>query len=312
MEIEKLFNFKRTIIDGNDLNVNLHQNSYYFKVKEIYNHEGFSHKNVGIYCKGVSKKLLIVVGESWTYGDSLHPYIKAIDGKDNIPYRISTIFAGKVANYLNSDLLLFAEPGDANINYWLKLEKMLEFVYEQNYYDDVYLIVQMTSPGRDYIEGFVPDRLKHLLSVTPNEFPVLLWDDWHYEYDKAYLNWLQEIVTKYPLRKTVLWKNFNEFLYKEREKFTYNVIETPFQRYAVEMSDETYPSSKNLEMKFYENVDKIYNLKVDIGTLENEMTKIDEGFAKLGRSMINNWHPNECGHWVLTTLFREQIEKNGK
>lgn len=315
MNIEKLNliinsnKFNKYTVSSEELLCNLHNNSYYNKTKEIYTLDGNGNINVGIYCKGVSKKILIVVGESWTYGDSLNPYVKCVDNLDNIPYRISTIFSGKVANFLNSDLLLFSQPGDSNMSYWLKLEMMLSFVEEQKYYDEIYLIVQMTSPGRDYGFHLTEEKLNHLFSKSKNDFPILSWNEWLYEYDKAYFNWLQQIVNKFTIKSTVLWKNFNEFNYKERDSYNFQVIEIPFQRYAIEMSGEKVDLPNCLEMFFYENMNKIYNLKVDLEIMEEELNKIDIGIQKLGSSMLNNWHPNESGHWILASLIREKIIK---
>lgn len=316
MNIEELVLFdqkyKKVEISNEEISIgNLHDQSYFNKLSEVYSCDGFGNINVGLYCKTKinSKKLLVVVGESWTYGDSLKPYVKCVDNLDNIPYRVSTIFSGKVANYLNSDLLLYSQPGDSNINYWRRLEVLLSFVYEQKYYDDVYLIVQLTSPGRDYNTDTVHDRIKHLYSLTKNEYPVLSWSEWLYEYDKTYFNWLQEIVTKYPIKSTVLWKNFNEFHYKERIGYNFDVIETPFHRYSVEMSGVDVNLSNCLEMTFYEHMSELYNLKIDMKIMEEELDKINIGFDKLGKSMLNNWHPNDNGHWVLTSLFREKIKK---
>ncbi len=305
MNIENLLNFKKY---NEDFDVKIHKNSYFLRTDNIYTMNSDAHKNCGIYCKGISnKKLLIAVGESWTYGDSLEPYVKAIDKKDCLAYRVSTIFSGKLANYLNSDLLVYAEPGFANIYYWTKLETILDFIINEKYYDELYLVIQMTSPGRDYCENYVYPKIEHLFSIKPNNFPILSLDEWVYEYDKTYFNWLKEIINKYSIKSTVLWKNFNDFYYKDRN-FPFKVIEIPFHKYAVEMSGFSFIPSKILETVFYDNINKFYNLKIDLNILENELDKIKNSFELLNNSMLNNWHPNDSGHWILATLMREKIE----
>ncbi len=290
--------------------VNLHEECYYNKTKEIYVGQG-ANKNVTLYCKTESKRLLVVIGESWTYGDNLKPHVRCVEDKDNIPYRVSTIFAGKVATYLKSDLLLNSQPGNCNINHYYRLREYIDTIKENGSYDEVFLIFQLTSPGRDYRNNMVDEPIKHLFSKTPNQYPVLEYNDWQHEYDKTYFNLIEEQVKRIPFKSSVVWKNFNEFHYKGREQFSFNVIEHPFMRLVVQMSGYDFEPSKNMEHTFYENLHELYNLKVDTKTLEEEIDKQNKGLSLLGKSMLNNFHPNEQGHWFLTALIIDKFKSNG-
>lgn len=290
--------------------INLHEESYYFKVKEIYAGQG-SNKNVTLYCKTNSKRLLIVIGESWTYGDNLKPYTRCVENKDNVPYRISTIFAGKVATYLKSDLLINAQPGNCNINHYYALRDYINAVQKDGTYDEVFLIFQLTSPGRDYRKEMVDEPIKHLFSKTPNQFPVLKYDDWMYEYDKTYFKLIEEQIKRLPFTSSVVWKNFNEFHFKEREEYSFNVIEQPFMRLAVQMSGYDYVPSKNMEHTFYENINEIYNIDVSVEEMSEEIDKQTKGISLLGKSMLNNFHPNENGHWYLSALIVDKFKIDG-
>jgi hypothetical protein len=290
--------------------VNLHEESFYYKTKEIYVGQG-ANKNVTLYCKTESKRLLVVIGESWTYGDNLKPYVRCVENKDNIPYRVSTIFAGKVATYLKSDLLINSQPGNCNINHYYRLSEYIDAIQEDGSYDEVFLVFQLTSPGRDYRNNMVDEPIKHLFSKTPNNFPILEYHDWQYEYDKTYFNLIQEQVLRMQFKSTVIWKNFNEFHYKERDQYNFDVIEYPFMRLVIQMSGYDYEPSKNMEHTFYENINELYNLKVDIETMEEEIDKQNKGLQLLGKSMLNNFHPNEIGHWFLTALIIDKIKSNG-
>jgi hypothetical protein len=112
-------------------------------------------------------------------------------------------------------------------------------------------------------------------------------------------------------KSTVIWKNFNEFHYKERDQYNFDVIEYPFMRLVIQMSGYDYEPSKNMEHTFYENINELYNLKVDIETMEEEIDKQNKGLQLLGKSMLNNFHPNEIGHWFLTALIIDKIKSNG-
>lgn len=38
------------------------------------------------------------------------------------------------------------------------------------------------------------------------------------------------------------------------------------------------------------------------------MDKLDDCYRLLGKSRINDWHPNKAGHWVLASLIREKLK----
>lgn len=311
MSIEKHLGLKKYSPTTEELfEVNLHEESYFFKTKEIHVGQG-ANKNITVYCKTNSRRLLVVIGESWTYGDNLKPYVKCTEDKDNIPYRISTIFAGKVATYLKSDLLVNAQPGNCNINHYYRLNEYIDAIKKSEEYDEVFLIFQLTSPGRDYRKEMVDEPIKHLFSKTPNEFPVLKYNDWMYEYDKTYFNLIQEQIKRIPFKSSVIWKNFNEYHYKEREGYDFNVIEHSFMKLVVQMSGYDFEPSKNMEHTFYEAIDEIYNIDVDVETMEKEIDKQNFGISLLAKSMLNNWHPNENGHWFLSALIVDKFKNNG-
>jgi hypothetical protein len=57
--------------------------------------------------------LLITIGESWTYPDSLHG-ISAFQAKDNPMHRLENAFWSHMARELNCDILVSAKPGHSN------------------------------------------------------------------------------------------------------------------------------------------------------------------------------------------------------
>lgn len=302
LELEK---YKTLNEDLETSKKNLHPNSFIYKCNEIYigNYEP-NVLNPIVFCKTGSKDLLLVVGESWSYGDSLSPYVKAMDKLDNIPYRVSTVFGGKLASHFKSDLFLYTQPGNANGNYFSKIEDVLNFIFNDLKYEKVRLVMQLTSPGRDLYNE--PKIFEHLFSMKKNNHPILNLNDWCIEYDKLFFERLNEIIIKYPIYDTVLWKNFNEFFYKNRD-YKFKVIETPFLRYGVEFCGEDVELPMNYESYFFEVMEKIYNLKITNDEVLNQINLLDTTFKKLGLSTLNNWHPNDGGHWTLATLIREKF-----
>ena len=129
--------------------------------------------NTDLHLMKGSRTCLLVTGESWTYGDRLMEHknirVRSLDGTDDVFYRLNNIFAGHCARILQSDLYLSAVPGNSNTGIVCHLPNVLQYLKKYNY-DKVYVIVQMTSPGRclgdsrwrnkkDYWQNFMGNTL---------------------------------------------------------------------------------------------------------------------------------------------------------
>lgn len=90
-----------------------------------------------------SDKLLITVGDSWTYGDSLGK-TKVRNGIDDTEYRLSHVYGKLLANELSCSWINLALPGCSNEWMLNSLEKLLPNVQEKN----VICVITLTESGR--------------------------------------------------------------------------------------------------------------------------------------------------------------------
>lgn len=297
---------KQGVLKGNEI---------VFSANNIYQWDGYNSGNI-IYVDRGKKNIVLVVGESWTYGDSLQPYVKVNEQKDNISYRLSKIFASKIALEYDSDLLLCATPGQSNSDILNDLEQSLIWINEKKPASDIKVITQITSPGRcirNYDEWhkynlttLFETKKKWKLSV-PFSF-----DKWHIEYEDAIFYNLSQILKRHNV-ESLVWKNFNEFLRVSDHTYqNINIIKVPAQRYMCELSLINTVLPLNLESDFYERADTLVNLVVTKTRLEKEIKKINKSYDDLNFSQLNNWHFNETGHWVWYLKIKERLDKKSK
>ena len=253
--------------------------------------------NPFIHAKIGSKKLLVVVGESWTYSDSLSPLISASEHWDNPLFRVASSFSSKLAHILNSDLLLFAVPGYSTFQIIRLLEDSLYYANKLNEYDEIACVVQMSSPGRDVFlddTEIVPEVSNFLNSDTP----VYNWKEWHTKLDELYLNGIDGILKKYKITNSVVWRNFNEFLYRDFDKFSFKVLPDPCMRYLCELSGLNITLADTLESEFFENIHLRKNLSVTTEELTENLDRAQKSLDVLAYSELNDWHMNHTGHYV--------------
>ena len=101
------------------------KNPYYFKSKD-------------------SSRLLITVGDSWTYGDSLGK-TQVRDGIDDTDYRLDHIYGNLISNELESDWMNLALPGGSNYCMLNWLGQLLNRKYN---YGRITCIITLTEAGR--------------------------------------------------------------------------------------------------------------------------------------------------------------------
>lgn len=98
------------------------------------------------YVKHNRANLLITIGESWTWGDSLQAQWKSFDNKE---FRLFNVYGGQLAELLNADFLNIAEPGQSNL--WIAdhLDLVVSKLDEFNY-DRIDIVLTLTEVGREF------------------------------------------------------------------------------------------------------------------------------------------------------------------
>lgn len=89
-------------------------------------------------------KLLITVGDSWTYGDSLGR-TKVRNGIDDTDYRLEHIYGNIMAERMWADWMNLALPGGSNTLMLNWLEKLLA---KNLKYNEIVCVITLTESGR--------------------------------------------------------------------------------------------------------------------------------------------------------------------
>jgi hypothetical protein len=101
--------------------------------------------NVLYFRSSGNKKLLITVGDSWTYGDSLGN-TKVRNGVDDEEYRLSHVYGHLMSESLQFDWANIALPGGSNTCVVSWLSMFLDTMHKQ--YDEIICTVTLTESGR--------------------------------------------------------------------------------------------------------------------------------------------------------------------
>jgi lysophospholipase L1-like esterase len=91
-----------------------------------------------------SATLLITVGDSWTYGDSLGK-TKVRNGVDDIHYRLAHVYGNLMAERLNAGWINLALPGGSNT---LMLSWLEQLLAKDLKYKNIICTVTLTESGR--------------------------------------------------------------------------------------------------------------------------------------------------------------------
>ena len=321
LPLDKLHRFNPMLDSVNIMSFVESLESYYFKTSEIFHSHvddqliGLLHQSTIIYSKIKEEvnpnndTLLLVVGESWTYGDSLKPLVRAVDDIDNLPFRLCHIFSSHLANWLKCDLLQYSEPGNANFDFWYNIDSLLEFAKKQKNYSKIFIISQLTTPGRDMLyDGdrvlFEQERFNRLFNSKSKE--KLPYREWAREYDEYYLDWGRHINSREDVNGLVVWKNFNKFHSKNFNGLL--VVEDPIMEVGIDLTGYKPELPINNHPEFFDYCKKIPILDINTEDILKDMETLSTSYELLGKSRINDWHPNKTGHWVLAAILREKLK----
>ena len=90
--------------------------------------------------------LLVTVGDSWTWGDSLHGINPDVGVWDD-PKRLTSIYGHLLSAKLGSDFVNIAECGGSNIKMCDRAARLLELAVPQ--YKKIYVVITLTELGRE-------------------------------------------------------------------------------------------------------------------------------------------------------------------
>lgn len=243
--------------------------------------------------------LLITIGDSWTWGDSLGQ-AKARESRDDPEYRLKHIYGNLIANKLNADWINVAIPGESNTWMVEKLSELLDSGITKHY-SQTYITVTLTELGRkdDYFA-----LVKHKDTITTDTVFATISQEIH---DK--INLLKD---NYPEVKIVVGYNFVDpvpnnkvlpdtwldLLYKDNSMSCHIVLSEHITILCNWLRELT--TIHKFEIRNWE-----------LGLIERSLARVN----RLDNSKYNNTedsrHPTEDGHaiWAehLFDAFHSQI-----
>ena len=146
-----------------------------------------------------SDTLLMVFGDSWTWGDGLG---QTNGGKiaDDIDYRLTHIYGHVLANMLDADLVNAARPGATNYELYSNLKNFLPDVIDQ--YKKIHVVVTLTELGREFDHGtewYIIEDLNN----PPQTLDKVLEN-----YESRMFDSFTKLIDQYPSVQFLLARNF--------------------------------------------------------------------------------------------------------
>jgi len=262
--------------------------------------------NTEFFVKRNKKNLLLNLGESWTYGESLGEIATASE-KFDLHTQLDHCFGPKLSLLLDADIYQYAVPGNNNFYIQTELERILEYVTTLGY-ENIYVNIQITEPSREFI---ILDELR-----DSNHGFKLLYDkkylkenrptfqEWLQLYDKFSLEYIENAVSKYKNIKTLVWKNFCKF---QHNLSTVNTVETTWIEFSATVNGHKLTSPDFYNVKWLNEFIKTNKaVQIENKYLNKQLKLIDISNKYLGSSSYHIPHPDETQHslWALKLYYR--------
>jgi hypothetical protein len=143
-----------------------------------------------------SKKLLICVGDSWTWGDSLGQTSQDLDDRE---YRVHNIYGHLLAQQLDSDFANIALPGYNNFWMWSQLSELLPTVIDR--YEQIAVVVTLTENCREWASANWPIRVD--FSQTPSSLADLMK-----EFEARMFHYFKQTLDAFDKVQWIVARNF--------------------------------------------------------------------------------------------------------
>jgi len=168
-------------------------------------------ENTQIHIKKNSDTVLLCIGESWTYGESL-PGVSTSIGEFSVTSQVENCFGPRLSVLLDCDYFQYAVPGNCNFYMIKELNRIIAELDKQ--YDNIYICHQFTEPSREHIlvNELISDN--HPLALLYDRIYLrrnkIQWSWWLTEYDRIMYSEIDKALKPYKtkIKKAVVWKNF--------------------------------------------------------------------------------------------------------
>lgn len=249
-------------------------------------------------------ELLIVIGESWTYGESL-PKIATGIQQYNLESQLRYAFGPKLAIALDFDLYQYAVPGNCNYYMIRSVERIVEHVTKNFNYKKIHLCFQLTDPGRELaVSNKLTDEFAEMYNFQNKTF-----DEWLVEYDELFLNKLEEIHKKNNI-EILVWKNFCSFNNK-KQYTTLKLIQQTWIQFSAELLGIQLDAQKFQSVGWFDDFSSQFRgrLILDYIKINSELDKIERSNNFIKTNIFHNNHPTRLGHQVWADKLYNEYTK---
>jgi hypothetical protein len=230
-----------------------------------------------------SEQLLITVGDSWTYGDSLGQ-TRVRDGRDEPEHRLSHVYGSLIAEEINADWINLALPGISNHMMCTWLAQLLS---RHVHGKDTVCVITLTESGRhEEISWLKPE-----LTTLQNNLTAMV--------DRTYSD-IEQLEKKYPSIKFVVAHNFTD-----RRPTKLNVCN---QNWLEVMTNSHIQNNTHIVVSEHiEQLNYDYTYPDTVAVIDQALGRIDILDACKYTYKEDSRHPTEYGHELWANYLLSQI-----
>ena len=263
---------------------------------------------------GECDNLLFVSGESWTWGENIigPDIICSPKMQDNIDIRIKHCFWGTIAHTLNTNILISSYPGNSNENMLCNFDRLVtEFSEDFKKFKKIFVLYQLTSPGRDYniiLKDYNLPNFDVLYSKEKTVDNLYELEDFFRMYEHMIISGVSKIQDRIPNMKLFMWKNFNNFIgtQKKYNKFFPNIhiCDTPWTQFSALILGRNFELPYCNEVGWFDKTYRTYkNFRYDRQEIIEEFKRLEKFNEHLKSSPLHGYHPNAECHFLWANFL---------
>lgn len=259
-----------------------------------------------------SDTLVVTLGESWTYGDSLDP-----------SKRKQQIYGSLIAKHFGADFINVAQCGLSNNWIIHQLKDMLTVGHQQFIdlaaYKKIYIILTLTEGGRDF--GQPALFLSDYAEFAKRRRSLELYDELLEHTAICWAKEIEELTQSLPDHVTVIvGQNF--CWHKEIEQYNFSRVVNLKKNWLMVIADdlglEKPPAARLVTNWVFKSVRLVNNIVRSLNPMAFKLWSIDRLDEALA---VNKWldsspvncdkaskHPNPQGHEIWASYIIDTIE----
>ena len=247
--------------------------------------------------------LLLVIGESWTYGETLPGIATGIQHYD-IYKQLEFCFGPRLALTMDCDYYQYAVPGNCNLYMFEELKRILRHVSTLGY-RKIYICQQMTEQGRDN-PVFVKYPDHPLVDVYADNSS---FEDFLRKYDEVFFKIYDDLLNEFSNIDidAILWRNFCR-VNTGADNYKFKIIKKTWIEYAARMVGVDLSSPSFYVAGWISHLQEHYSKKINfnLSLINDELDKIEASNNFIRSNPLHNTHPNAFGHALWAQYLGRQ------